>query len=402
MGLNTALLLGRKARAAYTFIIGSELMGCRKDSGSCALIAILLFIIWASVHINGGKMRRLYVICDMQFGSCGKGLLAGYLAKRIRPDTIVTAWAPNAGHTFIDADGTKFVNIALPNGIISPRLKQVLIGPGSVIDLRQLSYEMGLYNNYVQPDQIFIHEHAAVVDERHRAAEAQYGFIIGSTMKGVGEATCEKVRRKSAAIVAYEALRGTALQGNLVSVNEYNDRLDAADTVLLEGAQGFSLSINQGFYPYVTSRECTVHQLLSDCAIPHPSADGHIRVYGVCRTFPIRVANRYDADGRQIGTSGPCYDDQREMKWEELGVEPELTTVTKLPRRVFSFSKEQIQQAVRMNGIDDVFLNFVNYLRTRSEVEALVQMIQSTGARVGWLGTGPSESSISEQYTHRW
>ena len=78
-------------------------------------------------------MTKAYMILDLQFGSTGKGLLAGYLAKTKQPDVVVTAWGPNAGHTYIDEDGREYIHRMLANGIVSPKLKTVLIGPGSVL-----------------------------------------------------------------------------------------------------------------------------------------------------------------------------------------------------------------------------------------------------------------------------
>ena len=68
-------------------------------------------------------MKQINVIVDLQFGSTGKGLLAGYLAETTKPDTVITAWAANAGHTYINADGRKFVHTMLANGIVSPNLR---------------------------------------------------------------------------------------------------------------------------------------------------------------------------------------------------------------------------------------------------------------------------------------
>jgi len=61
-------------------------------------------------------MNHCTLICDMQFGSTGKGLIAGYLAKRDEPDTLVSQWSANAGHTYIDSEGRKFVHCMIPNG----------------------------------------------------------------------------------------------------------------------------------------------------------------------------------------------------------------------------------------------------------------------------------------------
>lgn len=347
-------------------------------------------------------MRELHVMTDLQFGSCGKGLFAGYLARRVEPDAIAINWAPNAGHSYIDEAGRLFVNIALPNGIVAPSVRRVLMGPGSVINPQILMSEIERYADVLDDIQIMIHEHAAVVQEYHRGQEAEYAHKIGSTMKGVGAAINQKITRDpDHSNVARDVLKGTPLEGYLVSVEDYNRALDISSVVMIEGAQGFSLSINQGFYPYTTSRDCTVSQLLTDCAIPG-SVFGPLfkmKVYGVARTYPIRVANRFDkATGKQIGWSGPHYFDQKEIEWADIGMEPELTTVTRLPRRIFTFSEEQIRQAVRMNGTDEVFLNFCNYDQTANgrTIGEIIDVIERAGAEVRWLGNGPAVQDIVE------
>lgn len=338
-------------------------------------------------------MKSLHIITDLQFGSTGKGLYAGFLAHMLRPDTIITAWAPNAGHTYVDEAGLKFVNIALPSGIVA-NPKVILLGPGSVINPKQFILEMDYYRNLGFSGNVYIHENAAVVYDYHVNSELEYGYKIGSTMKGVGEAVIQKIRRNTRKL-ANLASNDATLWPFIATTSQYDELVDTARVAILEGAQGFSLSLNQGFYPYVTSRECTTHQLMSDCAIPY---ENHImrytKVYGVMRTRPIRVANRHDESGQMIGTSGPCYPDQEEIEWEALGVPPELTTVTKLPRRIFTFSKEQVLKAIRCNGVEDVFLNFCNYIHPDEVAEIARFISTNTQARVRHFGYGPSVNDI--------
>ena len=342
------------------------------------------------------RMKQVDFIVDLQFGSCGKGLLAGYLAEKNQPDTVVMAFAPNAGHTYIDASGRKFVNIALPNGIVSKNLIRVLIGPGSIINPQLLLSEMEAYADLLEGVEIMIHEHAAIVTEGHRMDEAAGMVGIGSTMKGCGAALIEKIRRHTGAEnIAYNALRGTPLEALVVDRDTYNRAVDDATVMQVEGAQGFSLGINSGFYPYTTSRECTIAQLMSDCALPMGLLRGEASstVWGVCRTYPIRVANRFK-DGHQVGYSGPSYPDQSEIEWADIGIEPELTTVTKLPRRVFTFSMQQIEDAVRANGCDKIFLNFANYI-TPSEAKELIDAIEmDVCVPVALVGHGPTVNDV--------
>lgn len=332
--------------------------------------------------------QKVEIIVDLQYGSCGKGLMAGWRAKQRGVDTLVTAWAPNAGHTFIDSKGEKFVHCAIPNGVVSDKLERILIGPGSVINPDLMESEIKHLQNrgYLNNVEIVIHPYAAVVFEEHRQEEACSMAKIGSTMKGVGAAVIQKIRRDPDNMnVACVALRGTELFQYVVPVDEYHAAYDKGRLIQVEGAQGYSISMNHGFYPYTTSRDCTVLQTMSDCGLPFVRDP---MIIGVARTFPIRVNNRGY-------TSGPCYPDQIELTWEQVGVEPELTTVTKLPRRVFSWSPLQIKDAIRANNVDAVFLNFCNYARNKQIIQGMERDVIEAGSRVLWYGYGPTENDIT-------
>lgn len=360
------------------------------------------------------KSRQTRVIVDMQFGSTGKGLLAGFLAETEPCDTVVAAWAPNAGHTYIDKRGNKFVVTMLPNGVISPALERVMIGPGAALNPQALYEEIGEFEKkYPESkiwDKLFIHENAAIVRPEHREREKEFRRI-GSTMKGSAEAIIEKLRRDphGTATVGQNRtiMKQFALNSRIVTTAEYDQVLTHANLIQVEGAQGFSLSINRGFYPYTTSRDCTALQVLSDCAIP--MAKNEITVYGTLRTFPIRVANRFfcnkcETDHSrpgndcayepvQVGTSGPCYDDQWEISFADIGQPVELTTVTKLPRRIFTFSEKQLRAALLANGPDYLFLNFMNYLprsQWRETLEKVDTIAREYGARIRYYSGGPT------------
>ena len=346
--------------------------------------------------------KNVTLVCDLQFGSTGKGLIAGYLAERDQPDVVVTAWSPNAGHTYINSKGEKFVHTMLANGIVSPRLKHVLIGPGSVVNMDSLLNEvtMARQKGYLEDVRILIHPHAAMVTQTHRDEEEKTMTSIGSTKKGSGAALIDKIRRNPEnSVVAkdYSLDLGWDYNGCVIKTagfRQYNDIIDNAEQILVEGAQGFSLGINNGYYPYTTSRECTPTQIMTDCNVPISKLK---TVVGCARTYPIRVSNRYNEAGDMIGWSGPGYNDQEELTWEQLGVEPEQTTVTKLTRRVFTFSMEQIDQAIRMCSPNEIFLNFCNYLDDCQAVSNLVLDIHKTCGYynlVSYLGEGPRSDSI--------
>lgn len=311
------------------------------------------------------------VVVDLQFGSTGKGLLCGYLAEKNSPDVVVSAFGPNSGHTCIDATGIKHVHSMLPMGILSTKLRCILLGPGSVLDLDLLLSEINANKHYLGNVLVAVHCNAAVVTAEHRRAEQENMRGISSTMRGTGAALAAKIARQtnSLAVASGHTNHQVFSVAKLVSVEEYATLLDSATRLQVEGAQGYSLSIHHGMYPYVTSRDTSVHQLLADCGVPRCHTK-NITVYGVARTFPIRVAS---IPG---GFSGPCYEDQHETTFANIGVAEEYTTVTKLPRRVFTYSEKQVSEAIKMNGCDVVFVNFVNYIKEDGIMVDILASIQ--------------------------
>ena len=110
-------------------------------------------------------------------------------------------------------------------------------------------------------------------------------------------------------------------------------------------------------------------------------------MFGVFRTYPIRVANR----GEEY--SGPCWFDSVETTFEDLGQPQEMTTVTGLPRRIFTFSQLQAQAAITQNRMTRVFLNFCNYVPTFEGLFSLWETLDRACA-VTHLGFGPKASDI--------
>ena len=141
----------------------------------------------------------------------------------------------------------------------------------------------------------------------------------------------------------------------------------SGEVVLMETSQGHSLSINNSrFYPYTTSRICSVAQAMSDASIPCKYL---AKTLMSIRTFPIRVGNV------KGGESGGGYPDQKETTWDALGVKPELTSTTKRQRRVFTFSRLQFRGALRAHEPEALFVNFLNYLKTDKERDEFLRGI---------------------------
>jgi len=391
------------------------------------------------------KPGMFNILVGGQWGSEGKGMAASALVTRYRPDILTTTNMANAGHCEEDIDGERFVAKALPSCAIlskwmnkvggrligeSPYEPRVIVGATAAFTISQLMAEAelcGLTSN----GRLSIHPRTGVITEEHKKRENGGVGLEGSTkhvastMQGCGAFLADKVMRKDGLKLARdwpELKRFVQHEGEGWPAKWTNE------TVLHEGAQGFSLDINHGsHYPHCTSRGTTAMQMAADMGVPANKVGD---VYLVLRPFPIRVGNVYE-EGKQVGFSGGHYADQEEISWEEVGrnagmpdevikalLDKELTTVTRRLRRVFSLSMEQIRQSVRINGATRIILNFANYIdygcykmqnsspqrklanQLPDKVRAMINSIESaTKIPVFAVGTGPRRNHVLWNYS---
>ena len=319
----------------------------------------------------------VYTMFDGQYGSTGKGLLASWIAEHFgnRIDVVTTSAGPNSGHTSFLPTGERIIRKQLPTASVVMDFMGLphvcFLNAGAVIDMEILRDEVQQFINHQKGEKttkFTIHSNAALIHDGdfHRNQD------IASTGRGVGPALIRKLERDP---------KDKSIFGKLFFSREERavfheyDCLPAdllrAKRVFMEIAQGWSLGLNQMFYPYVTARECSVAQGLSDLGV---SPLDHVKSIVSLRTFPIRVGNTDE------GWSGNFYADQSEMDWAEFegqGIKPERTTVTNRVRRIFTWSKRQFCEMLRTNKPDALFLNFMNYLG-KSEQERFVQEMIST------------------------
>lgn len=329
------------------------------------------------------QTSKINLVVDGQVGSCGKGLIHSYLAWAHRPSILSTTSMPNAGHTAILPDDTKFIAKAFPSSAILNTLSdyapEVIIGAGAAFCLDQLEKEYAECDN----PYLTIHPRAGVITEEHKARErgecnnSDSTKHVASTLQGCGTFLSDKVMRKKDLQLArdYESLRRFSIELFGQRHGIISDHLPSIllqllreeNTILHEGSQGFGLDINHGIqYPNCTSRQCTVMQNVADMGLPHTTIGD---IYMVIRPYPIRVGNIVE-DGKMIGYSGSMPSDCQEISWETVaknaGLPPEslveYTTVTKRLRRVFTWSDELFERAVNSNGATKIALNFANYI----------------------------------------
>lgn len=343
---------------------------------------------------------KVSVIFDGQFGSTGKGLAGAWVGEHNRIDWSVTNASANAGHTSI-IDGESYVLFHIPSTWLTARQlhdTKIYIDAGAIIDVDVLIKEIEHLG--IGMHEITVNPNAAIILQEDKDAEADMKSSqakIASTQKGVGASLARKIQRRGPNLGQWIERNHKKVPFRVGTV-PLNAQLLRGDSVVVEVPQGFSLSLNaSGFYPYTTSRDCTLQQGLSDAGI-HPRF--FHKSMAVIRTCPIRVGNIVSEEGKQLGFSGHVYSDQTELKWGELGLEPERTTVTKRIRRIFSFSQKQYAEMLTHSMPDVVFLNFANYLNQNKLNDLVAGMMQTERAchiqPMHYYGFGPASDDIRE------
>ena len=321
------------------------------------------------------------VIVGGQFGSEGKGKVAQLWAQKTRAGAAVRVGGSNSGHTSLSApDGQRRVLRQLPTAALLPDVVCVL-PPGAYIDpdvlLREIA-EVGL-----APERLVIDPLAMLISAADIAVERESGLgdRIGSTCSGTGAAVARRIARLGRDQLAAEH---PALQPYLGSSAEIlRAILDRGGHVVLEGTQGFGLSLlHSPHYPKVTSRDTTAAAAIAEAGLSPRDVD---EVVLVTRAFPIRVA----------GDSGPF--GAPELDWGTIAAEgghgealSEFTSVTGRLRRVARFDPAIVREAIRANRPDKIVLNHVDYLDAGCTSEALTPR----GVRVpllGQLATRPAD-----------
>jgi len=307
---------------------------------------------------------KLNIVAGCQYGSEGKGKIAGYLARNHEIHTSICSFSSQAGHSFVYDSGKKVIVQQVPMAAVNPDIR-LLISQGAIIDTAILDREIDMFN--LNEKKLGIHPKAIIILDEHKEYEANQlsgPKRIASTCKGNGAAMSDFVLRNTKVTTIDQLPKYAKF---LVDTRaEINNTLAAGKTCLSECAQGFSLDIYQGYYPYVTSRGCTPMAELARIGVSHLYVG---KVYGVYRTYPIRVGNIESDTGECVGYSGNCYEDQIELTWEDITKNSgsnekllERTTVTNRVRRVFSLSKKQFMQSINIAGITDVCMCFVDYI----------------------------------------
>lgn len=278
-------------------------------------------------------MGKLIVVVGGQFGSEAKGTVAAHLSRtEDKPMAAIRVAGPNAGHTVYDAEGREFKLRQIPVAAVTNPAAQLLIAAGSEVDEAVLTAEIETLEaaGHMVRSRLHIDPQATVLGPQHIVQEQGLSARIGSTAKGIGAARADRIFRQAELWGSDGEHVSSAALARLT--------LARGGTVLVEGTQGYGLGLHAGYYPYCTSSDCRAVDFLGMAGLsPWDQHVTELEVWITVRTRPIRVA----------GNSGPLLG---ETSWEDLGFEPETTTVTGKIRRVGEWDSGLVWEAIRANG----------------------------------------------------
>ncbi len=290
------------------------------------------------------------IVVGGQYGSEGKGKVCAHLAETRDARVMVRCGGPNSGHTVMVGD-QPIVLRQLPAGALTTDCRLLIPAGGCVLPsllFREIS------ENHVDLSRVGVDPNSAVIEDVHVKSEKDSDLAdrIGSTLSGTGAAVAARVDRGSSVRLAKDIPELADFIAN-VAIEVRNAR-SAGETVIVEGTQGFGLSVyHSPFYPFATSRDTTASGFASEVGISPRYVD---EVVMVIRAFPIRVG----------GNSGPL---ANEITWDDVTQEAgaphslqEYTSVTRKPRRVARFEAGIVRRAILANAPTTVALNHLDHV----------------------------------------
>ena len=345
------------------------------------------------MSLNGSKIT---VIVGAQWGDEGKGKITDYFAGE--SDYVVRYHGGNnAGHTVI-VHGSTYKLHLIPSGVLYDHPVSVF-GNGVVVDPDALLNELQYLNKKGIQPRLNISDRAHVIMPYHKQMDAaltnhQGTLAAGSTMRGIAPVYADKMFRHGIRMIVLtepdilkEKLQ-KAYQFNYKLISAISDQVIQEDeksiykeyclygkklapyikdvslelycaqqngkAILFEGAQGISLDIDHGIYPYTTSSNSIAGNIATGTGVSFRDID---RIIGVTKAYISRVG------------IGPLPTELPLEKGDVLREKgKEYGTTTGRPRRVGWLDLVQVRQAVRVNGLTEIALTKLDILSDNGDL----------------------------------
>ena len=333
---------------------------------------------------------KITAIVGAQWGDEGKGKITDFFAGE--SDYVVRFHGGNnAGHTII-VDGETFKLHLIPSGIVYEEPISI-IGNGVVVDPKALIDEIAYVKNKGINPRLLVSDRAHVIMPYHIILDGalsghQGNLAAGSTNRGVAPVYADKMFRNGIRMIDLlepevfeeKLIKGYGFAKGLIekslekTLNKSRDEIFETyvkygkilrpyitDTsvelynafangksILFEGAQGISLDVDHGIYPYTTSSNTAAGHISTGTGVSFNKVN---RVIGVVKAYLSRVGE----SPLPTEISGKEAESLRE-KGSEYG------TTTGRPRRVGWLDLVQVRQAVRVNGLTEIALTKLDVL----------------------------------------
>jgi adenylosuccinate synthase len=341
-------------------------------------------------------LSKITAIVGAQWGDEGKGKITDFFAGE--SDYVVRFHGGNnAGHTIIVDDVTFKLHL-IPSGIVYGTPISI-IGNGVVVDPKALLNEIAYVKEKGINPKLMVSDRAHVIMPYHIALDSvlsghQGELAAGSTNRGIAPVYADKMYRNGIRMIdllepevfreklekGYDFAVGIIVKALGSSFNksieeifdtyiQYGEELKkyisdtsvelynahkSGKSILFEGAQGISLDVDHGIYPYTTSSNTAAGHISTGTGVSFRNVN---RIIGVVKAYLSRVGE----SPLPSEIHGVEADTLRE-KGGEYG------TTTGRPRRVGWLDLVQVRQAVRVNGLTEIALTKLDVLNGFKEL----------------------------------
>ena len=343
---------------------------------------------------------KITAIVGAQWGDEGKGKITDFFAGE--SDYVVRFHGGNnAGHTVM-VEGNTFKLHLIPSGIIYGGPMSI-IGNGVVVDPKVLLDEIEYIEGKGINPKLMVSDRAHVIMPYHIELDGalsnhQGDLAAGSTRRGIAPVYADKMFRNGIRIIdllesdvlmekltkGYSFAKGiiekvlskrieSSIEEIFDSYCSYGDRLKPyiTDTsvelynayknnksILFEGAQGISLDVDHGIYPYTTSSNTAAGHISTGTGVSFRDIG---RIIGVVKAYLSRVG--------ESPLPSEMHGNEAEALREKGG---EYGTTTGRPRRVGWLDLVQVRQAVRVNGLTEIALTKLDVLSGLRSIKVCV------------------------------
>jgi adenylosuccinate synthase len=325
------------------------------------------------------------IVVGGQYGDEGKGKILSYMALADNPDIIARGGVgPNAGHE-VNYKGKRYPMRMLPCGFVNEKAR-LMIGAGVMVNPDVFLKEVEMINAHKR---CFVDFRAGLItkEQIERDTASENSKKIGTTKTGCGPAVSDRVNR-----VGKMVSDSPELKPYLIDVVK---EVNIAKNVMIEGTQGFMLSVLYGTYPYVTSKDISASSIAADVGVGPTNIDD---VVMVLKSYTTRVG------------SGPLKDEVATEEAKSKNMQ-EYGTVTGRARRTsINLHFDDLRFAATVNGatqlaITKIDIRFPGNERVRKydaltkEAKAFIEDVEKkVGVPVTLIGTGPdTEDTIDRR-----